>query len=102
MSAAEKLYIALDDYLETERCSLVKREYYRGEIFNMAGASAVYNRIVGNLAGSLGTFLKGKTGNFFPSDLRVIVESYPYFTYPDVTIVCGKPEFLVLWVLKTK
>lgn len=93
MSAAEKLYITLDDYLETERISPVKREYYRGEIFDMAGASPVHNRIVGNVGGKLYGFLKGKPCNFFPSDLKVFVESYPYFTYPDLTIVCGKPQF---------
>ncbi|TAF74055.1 MAG: Uma2 family endonuclease [Bacteroidetes bacterium] len=93
MSAAHKLHFTIEDYLETESLSPVKREYYRGEIFDMAGASPVHNLIVGNLASILGQYLKGKPCNFFPSDLKVFVEKYLFFTYPDLTIVCGQPEF---------
>ena len=39
MSLAPVRYISRQDYLERERKAAHKSEYYRGEIFAMAGAS---------------------------------------------------------------
>lgn len=95
MLAAQKLYISVDDYLETEQLSPIKSEFYPREIVDMPGAIPVHNRIVGNFSTSIGVFLNGKICQFFPSDLKIFVEKYPYFTYTDLTIVCEKLEFHV-------
>ncbi len=60
----------------------------------MQGASLKHNRIVGNLIAEIGSFLKSKSCEVFPSDLRVNIPSTNSFCYPDLTIVCGKPELL--------
>jgi Uma2 family endonuclease len=44
------------EYLELERDAEYKSEYYRGEIFAMAGAGHNHNRIVENLSGEIGGF----------------------------------------------
>jgi Uma2 family endonuclease len=93
MSALPKILISEQEYLDLEIAALNKNEYFKGEIFAMAGASPVHNRIVGNLNGIVYNHLKGKKCRFFPSDLRVYVDKYPLYTYPDLTIFCEKPEF---------
>jgi Uma2 family endonuclease len=93
MPAISKTLVSEKEYLNEERKALNKSEYYKGEIFAMAGASEVHNAIVGAILGELYGFLKGKSCKVYPSDLRVHNNKSSLYTYPDVTIVCGKPEF---------
>lgn len=82
----------VEEYLEMERKSQIKHEYYRGEIFAMSGASLSHNRIQVNFIGETRAFLKGKSCDVFGSDLRVHVPVNGLYTYPDAIIVCGAPE----------
>ncbi len=82
------------EYLELERKADFKSEYYNGEIFAMAGATLIHNKIVSNLIFLLNQFLKDKPCDVYPSDLRLQVEKSGLYTYPDITIVCGKTELL--------
>jgi Uma2 family endonuclease len=95
MSAAPILKYSIADYLESEEKSLEKHEYYQGEIFAMAGASIQHNQVVRNALYSVEDYLR-KTDKcqIFPSDLKIHVEANSLFTYPDLTIVCGKIETL--------
>jgi Uma2 family endonuclease len=94
MSAIPKTFISEESYLEEERKALNKSEYYKGEIFAMAGATTNHNAIVASLIGELYAFLKGKSCKVYPSDLRVYNSANGLYTYSDVTIVCGKEEYL--------
>ncbi|MFT4093828.1 MAG: Uma2 family endonuclease [Niabella sp.] len=84
--------ISPEIYLEEERKSTVKHQYFDGEVVAMAGASIAHNTIVSNIIGEIRDFLKGKNCNIFPSDLRVSIPSADTYTYPDATIICGQPE----------
>jgi Uma2 family endonuclease len=66
--------------------------YLDGEVVAMSGASLAHNDIVANLLREIGGFLKGKPCKIRPSDLRISVPSANSYTYPDATIICGKPE----------
>jgi len=94
MAAIPKTLIAEQDYLEDERKSLHKSEYFNGEIFAMAGASKTHNKIVASVILAIGERLKGKSCSFFPSDLRVHNAENSLYTYPDVTVVCGEEKYL--------
>lgn len=87
-------YLTADEYLEAERNASGKNELMNGKIITMTGASLKHNRIVRNLIIGIGSFLKGKSCEVFPSDMRVNIPATNSFTYPDLTIVCGKPELL--------
>lgn len=92
-SAAKKLMTAIE-YLEFERNSLEKHEFYNGEIYAMAGAKERHNLIVSNLIINIGTKFKNKPCVVYPSDMRVVIDEYNHYTYPDVSLVCGEREFL--------
>lgn len=91
MLPEEKKFYTPEEYLLLEREAETKSEYFLGEIFAMAGASIEHNALVANLIQSIGFKLKGKPCRVYPSDLRVKVNRNGLYTYPDVTIVCGKP-----------
>jgi Uma2 family endonuclease len=90
---AEQARISPEGYLAGERASHVKHELWRGEVFAMAGASYVHNRIVANLVAALRDALGGGPCVALPSDMKVRVPSRDAFVYPDASIVCGPPEF---------
>ena len=93
MSAIPKTLISEQEYLELERKAERKSEYYKGEVFAMAGATKEHNKIVASIIGTISQHLKGRNCFYFPSDLRVHNPANSLYTYPDVTIVCGKDEY---------
>ena len=84
---------SVGEYLAAERASAEKHEYWGGDVFAMAGASLVHNRIVANLLRELGNRLLDRACEPLPSDMKVLVPSKPGFVYPDVSVVCGEPRF---------
>lgn len=93
MSAVPALkFISIEDYLSLEETADEKHEYYRGEIFAMAGGTIAHNQIVSNTVSEINFFLRGKSCQVFPSDLKVHNKANTLFTYPDISIVCGEPE----------
>jgi Uma2 family endonuclease len=85
-----KSKLTVEEYLQFEKGSPDKHEYFRGEIFSMAGASAKHNVIFSNLFGELAYRLKGKPCRPYGSDLRIHIPENTLFTYPDISIICGE------------
>jgi len=85
-------YIFESEYVEMERNSETKSEYYNGEVFAMSGASEKHNLIVSNLIFSLQLRLKKTPCRVYPSDMRLKVKTGLY-TYPDIMVVCGNRKF---------
>lgn len=92
MGAIEKIYYTPENFLEFERQSDSKHEYFGGEIFSMSGASLPHNFIAINCSTSLSNQLKGKKCRPFGSDLRIHIPVNSLFTYPDISVVCGEIE----------
>ena len=86
-------YMSEEEYLEFERNSEIKHEYFDGEIFAMSGASEAHNLIVANVIITLGNQLKKKPCRLYPSDMRLKIERTKLYTYPDVMVVCGDRKF---------
>jgi Uma2 family endonuclease len=94
MTAQPIIYITEDDYLQRERASTLKHEYYAGHIYAIAGASEAHNLIAMNLAALLRSRVRGSSCRAYPSDMRVKVQPTGLNTYPDFSIVCGQPAFV--------
>jgi Uma2 family endonuclease len=91
MSAIPKRKLTVEEYLTLERLAPFKSEFYDGEMFAMSGASYPHNRVKDNLVGGLHALLKGTSCFTMSSDMRVTVPGTPYYTYPDIVVVCGQP-----------
>ncbi len=95
MSALPKRkYISPEDYLAMERESLERHEYFDGEIFQIAGSSEKHNTISLSIAGELRQQLKRCQCKVYQVDMRVYIPKTGLYTYPDVSVVCGKPQLL--------
>jgi len=93
-AAYAKRKYTVAEYLEMEDAATEKHEYYQGEIFAMSGPKYQHVLVSGNLLGSLMNKLKGKPCRPLNSNMRVHIQKNTLFTYPDISIVCGDPEFL--------
>jgi Uma2 family endonuclease len=79
-----------EEYLEFEKISGEKHEYYHGEIFAMAGVSTTHNILFSNLFSELGYRLKGSKCKPFGSDMRIHIPKNTLYTYPDISVICGE------------
>src|SRR3712207_5979550 len=93
MASAARQRLTPAEYLEIERTAETKNEFYAGEMFAMAGASPEHNLIAFNVGGTLHAQLRGRPCRGFNSDQRVKVSETGLYTYPDLTVVCGVPQF---------
>lgn len=104
MTALPKKYYTPEEYLALEEKAAYKSEYFDGQIYPMgdfegdtpekrAGSHVICNAIRENLIGEVGVFLKKKGCRSYSSDQRVFIPTTGLYAYPDLVIVCGKPEF---------
>jgi Uma2 family endonuclease len=84
-----KHYYTIEEYLEMERASNVKHEYYQGEVFAMSGANRRHNFIFSNVFGKMCMQLYNSACHPFGSDMRMHIPENTFFTYPDISVYCG-------------
>jgi Uma2 family endonuclease len=77
-----------EDYLEIERMSLLKHEYFQGQLVAMAGASKAHVIVTGNLSASLVNHLRGTGAVAYAADMKVQLPELGLFYYPDLAITC--------------
>jgi Uma2 family endonuclease len=85
----------LEEYFLAEVMSPMRHEYFDGEIFVMSGGSLDHETITSNVNGYFYVSLRGSPCRPFGSSMRVRTPSGLY-TYPDASIVCGKPDILTV------
>lgn len=93
MQLTEQRYYSIEEYLALEEAADYKSEYIDGEIFPMAGGSTNHNRIAGNFYAALNFAFKTEDYDVFMSDVHLWIPKRRIYTYPDVMVVCGKPEY---------
>ncbi len=80
------------EFFDFEDASVEKHEFFQGRVFAMAGGTLRHSQIKVNLIRELSQFLRGKPCKPFDADLRIRIVKNGLITYPDASIVCGKPE----------
>ena len=93
MSTASIIRYTPQQYLARERVSEYRSQYYRGEIFAMAGGNERHSRISVNLVWRLAQRLEGGSCEVFDKDMRIKVAANGLYTYPDASVVCGGAQF---------
>ena len=92
MSTAPQGKLTAAEYLEIERSSEFRHEFYQGEMFAMTGASREHNLICGNILRHIHAQFDGRPCEVYQSDMRVRVNAADMYTYPDVVATCGEPQ----------
>lgn len=85
---AERIGMPPDEYLAWEREQPVRHEYFRGEVFAMAGGSMRHNALCIRIGRVLDVQLQGR-GAVMSTDQRVVAVNRERYVYPDLSVVCG-------------
>jgi Uma2 family endonuclease len=93
MPVQKPRYHTIEEYLRIDRDSSERLDYIDGEIVAMAGGTYNHSLIIANFSRELGNRLKGKPCTVLESNLRVSIPRNARFMYPDIPVICGKPEF---------
>jgi Uma2 family endonuclease len=90
MSAQPLPRMSVEEYLEFDRNSEFRYEYFDGFVYAMSGGTLPHNLIAANLIRRLGNALEGKGCAVVGGSLRVQVSPRRDYFYPDVVVVCGE------------
>jgi Uma2 family endonuclease len=93
MAANPERQYTLEEYLELDRTSEERFEFWGGEIFGMSGGSQAHDRIIVNFIVALSARLDVSKCRVFSSDMRVKVPSAPPYRYADFSALCGEVRF---------
>jgi Uma2 family endonuclease len=93
MSARPQPHLTPEQYLEIDRASESRNEYYKGRMWAMSGGSYRHAVIIASLSRALGNALDSGPCGVTSSDVRICAAADGLYTYPDIMVVCGEPEF---------
>ncbi|MEH2147387.1 Uma2 family endonuclease [Nostoc sp.] len=93
MQITQQRYYTPEEYLELEEAADYKSEYIDGQIIPMAGGTVNHNQIALNLSTELNFAFKKQNYRVFMGDVRLWILQKRTYTYPDVMILAGEPEF---------
>ena len=93
MAANPERRYTLEEYLELDRTSEERLEFWDGEVFCMSGGSRSHDRIIINCITKLSARLDASKCQVFSADMRIKVPSAPPYRYGDVSVLCGEAAF---------
>jgi Uma2 family endonuclease len=93
VAALKQQFVTPEEYLEFERAAEVRHEYFGGYIRQMAGESLAHSRICVNVLREVSSRLRGTDCEALSPNMKVRAATKGMFAYPDLSVVCGKPEF---------
>ena len=82
-----------EEYLLLEAKSTEKHEYRNGEIILMTGGTTNHNKLAGKIYARLLLTLEDQDYEVYMGDVRLWIEKFRLYTYPDVMIVQGQPVY---------
>ncbi len=93
MSAQPQPRLTPEQYLELDRASQLRNEYYDGRMYAMSGGTHAHAIVARNLTSAIQSAV-GTRCIATQSDLRVRVSPAGLYTYPDIVVVCGQPQYV--------
>jgi Uma2 family endonuclease len=93
MAANPERRYTLEEYLELDRTSEERLEFWDGEVFCMSGGSRSHDQIIINCIVKLSARLGASKCRVFSADMRIKVPSAPPYRYGDLSALCGEAEF---------
>ena len=92
MATAPTPHITEEEYLRLERAAETKSEFVDGEIFAMSGGTLPHGMLAMRWGGEILAKLKGRNCYVYSSDVKIRTRRSGSYVYPDVSVVCGKPQ----------
>jgi Uma2 family endonuclease len=92
MMPARKQTMTYAEYFAFEEKTPERHEFLNGEVFAMGGGTIEHARLIASVSVVLGNALRERPCSVYTAELRIRIRATGLTTYPDVSVVCGKPE----------
>jgi Uma2 family endonuclease len=92
-SKPEIKFYTREEYLELEEKAEEKHEYNNGEIITMTGGTTNHNILAINFVFAFLSVFGDENYQIYMADVRLWIEKYRRYTYPDVMIIKGEPIY---------
>ncbi|HLO87244.1 MAG TPA: Uma2 family endonuclease [Nostocaceae cyanobacterium] len=89
----DKHYYTPEEYLELEAKAEYKSEYRDGEIIPIPGGTTNHNTILVNFCRKFPVRINNEIYRTYISDIKLWINNYRLYTYPDLMVVRGKPIY---------
>ena len=93
MQAQEQQLYSPEEYLALEDAATQRSEYINGHIVPMAGGTTNHNRIALNISTAFHVAFRSQDYEVFMGDVRLWIPERRIYTYPDVMVIAGEPEY---------
>jgi Uma2 family endonuclease len=84
--------MTFEEYLEFEKSSETRHEFYQGNLIPMPGEKKRHNRIAFNIARLLASHFEPRGCNVFIESVKQEVIPHVYYTYPDIILTCDPAD----------
>lgn len=91
MVAVPKERLTIEEYIEFDKNSEERWEYFDGDVVSMSGGTLAHNQISTNLVTGLQKGAVAKGCRVLPADMRIKVPKALPYRYADIVVVCGPP-----------
>lgn len=91
MATQPKHLYTFEEYLELERAAAFKSEFYAGEIYAMAGGTAIHSRLSARALVVLDRHLLNC--QIYDSNLKIHIEATKEGVYSDAMAICEEVQF---------
>lgn len=84
--------MSFDHYLEWEAYNELRHEFYKGEVFAMAGATKVHNMLLMNMSAHWLKAVRKRGCNLFSENVKLELLPKQYYVYPDLMLTCAPAD----------
>jgi Uma2 family endonuclease len=95
VDASVKPYVTFADYLEAERSSDIKHEWFNGSVYAMPLGTPEHARLSLRISRLIGNALPADC-EAYSSDLMLYIAEVKLSTYADASVVCGALETITV------
>ena len=99
-SIIQKKHYTFQEYLKLEEQEHIRYEYYKGEVFAMAGASLDHGDIVYNIHASIKSVFKKRGCRSFQENYKLELLQDDYYVYPDVVLTCDADDMKAEYIIR--
>lgn len=89
---ANKQFYTYGEYLEFKEGQEVRHEYFKGEVFAMAGTTASHNLCVYNITTLMRNHFWPQGCTTFSENVKLEVVAEAFYAYPDVMVTCSQRD----------
>jgi Uma2 family endonuclease len=96
MAVPEKMLemMSAEAYLARERQAQERSEFDAGICIAMSGGTRWHNLLTAQIFTALFQYLVGKPCTPYMADMRLYIEAYHHYVYPDIMVVCREEAYI--------